>query len=147
MQRNRWILTIAVGLISWCSLADATTDGVIGKWKTIDDTTGKPRSIVQLYLENNKLFGRVVDLFPNPERKDPNPTCKKCEGERADQPIRGMIIVEGLVAEDGRWRNGSILDPENGKEYKCEIWRDGDELRVRGYLLMLYRTQRWLPAS
>ena len=37
--------------------------GVIGKWKTIDDETGKDKSIVELYMKDGKLCGKIIKIF------------------------------------------------------------------------------------
>ncbi|MCH9670503.1 MAG: DUF2147 domain-containing protein [Gammaproteobacteria bacterium] len=143
-MRLSWHLRFA-GALMLCAApwAMATTEGVVGKWKTIDDETNKPRSIVNLYEQNGRLYGQIMEIFRRPEETDPDPLCDKCPGERANQPIKGMIIVTGLEKGETRWQNGKILDPNNGKEYTAEIWREGDTLQVRGYLLMFYRTQTW----
>jgi len=45
------------------------------------------------------------------------------------------------------WEDGDILDPENGKVYRCKVWVEQGNLMVRGYIAFLYRTQKWLPAK
>jgi hypothetical protein len=37
---------------------DASADSPVGRWKTIDDVTGKPKSVVLIWEENGKLFGQ-----------------------------------------------------------------------------------------
>ena len=41
------------------------------------------------------------------------------------------------------WSGGKILDPGNGKIYRCKIWLKDGELKVRGYFGPFYRTQTW----
>ncbi|HLP04362.1 MAG TPA: hypothetical protein VK152_02935, partial [Paludibacter sp.] len=51
-------------------------DKIIGKWKTIDDKDGSPKSIVYIFkAANGKYYGKVEKLF-----KDPSKTCTECEG-------------------------------------------------------------------
>ena len=116
---------------------------VLGKWKTIDDKTGNPRSIVTIYEEGGKLFGNITELI---DPDEPNPVCDECKDERKGQPILGLQIIRNLVKDGKAYAKGKILDPENGKEYKCKIWIDPentDKLNVRGYIAFLYRTQVW----
>ena len=57
-----------------------------------------------------------------------------------------MIIIKGLSKEDAEYTNGKILDPKNGKLYKCYITLETkDKLKVRGYIgISLFgRTQYW----
>ena len=68
----------------------------VGKWKTIDDETGKPKSVVILWEENGILYGKIERLFRTPEEEQ-NPLCDECKGENKDKPIIGMTILEGLT--------------------------------------------------
>lgn len=133
-----FLLLIAVG--SQAAFAQSP----IGFWQTIDDNTNEPRSIVEIYEKDGKVEGRIVKLI-NPE--EPNPMCDKCEDERKGQPIEGMVIIEELKQDGSEWAGGHILDPENGKTYRCRIWVEEGTLRVRGYLAIFRRTQTWLPAE
>lgn len=126
-------------------LADDSTP--VGKWKTIDDASGKPKSIVAIWEEGGKLYGKV-DTLLDPKPDDPNPVCKKCDDERKDKPILGMQILWGLTRDGEKWSGGKILDPDNGKSYRCilTLTDGGKKLQVRGFIGMalLGRTQTWL---
>ncbi len=47
----------------------AQSNSVIGKWKTIDDETGKPKSIVEIYERSGKIYGKVVDILDAEKKK------------------------------------------------------------------------------
>lgn len=116
---------------------------VTGKWKTIDDETGKAKSIVEIYESNGKLYGKVVEIL-NPAKK--NAKCDKCEGADKGKPVEGLVIIKGLSKDGSEWTDGDILDPTKGKLYSCTLKLDGkDKLKVRGYLgvSLLGRTQYW----
>jgi uncharacterized protein (DUF2147 family) len=118
----------------------AWSSSVVGFWQTIDDETEKPKSIVQLYEKDGKVFGKVTDLITKPD----DSVCKKCKGDLKGQPIVGMDIVTGLSAKDDAFQGGEILDPAKGKIYDAKIWLENDDtLKVRGYLGIFYRTQTW----
>ncbi|PLX07465.1 MAG: DUF2147 domain-containing protein [Marinilabiliales bacterium] len=114
----------------------------VGIWKTIDDETNKPKSYVELYIKNGKLYGKVVKLLNNDEE---NPLCEECEGNLHNQPIIGMQIVNGLTKRKSDWyKKLGILDPANGKVYDCKMWlEDENTLNVRGFMGPFYRTQTW----
>jgi uncharacterized protein (DUF2147 family) len=117
---------------------------VIGKWKTIDDHTGKPKSIVEIFEKNQKIYGRVIEIF-DPKRR--NSVCQNCEGEDANKPINGLIIIKGLIKDGDEYNEGKILDPENGKLYNCYITLETpDKLKVRGFvgISLIGRTQYWI---
>ncbi len=114
----------------------------VGTWKTIDDNTGQPKSNVEIYEADGKLFGKVTKLLQH----SPDRTCEKCPGERKGRKVMGMVILENMAAKKGMWKGGRILDPENGKWYTCELWlKEGDpnQLQLRGYVAFFYRTQTW----
>jgi uncharacterized protein (DUF2147 family) len=116
---------------------------VIGKWKTMDDDTGKPKSIVEIYESGGKIYGKVVEIL---DKEHKNSVCNKCSGADKNKPILGMVVVRGLSKKGDDYRNGQILDPQNGKLYKSIIALDGnDKLKVRGYIgvSLLGRTQVW----
>jgi len=122
-------------------------DSIVGKWKTVDDKTGKMQSDVQLYEQGGRLFGKITALA-EPLGPDGKPKiCIKCSGADKDAPIIGLVIIKDLGASGDRYKGGTILDPEDGKVYKAEIWVEDDKLKVRGYIGPFYRTQTWLRAS
>lgn len=118
----------------------------VGKWRSIDDNTGKERSIIVITEENGELKGTVEKIFTQPG-DDPTHICKLCNGDRKDKPIVGMNIMWGLKKYDDTWSGGEILDPKNGKTYKCKLSLEdgGKKLKVRGYIgiSLIGRTQTW----
>ena len=119
---------------------------ITGKWKTIDDATGKPRSVVEIFERGGQYFGRVISIFPRPG-KDPDPICTACDpsDKRYKMKVKGMEIVRNLKKDGDEFSGGDILDPEIGKIYRCKIWVEDNTLQVRGYLGPFFRTQTWLP--
>jgi uncharacterized protein (DUF2147 family) len=119
----------------------------VGRWKTIDDLTGKAKSVVLIWEEGGKLFGRIQKLV-DPDPKDPNPTCDGCAGAQKGKPVLGMQILWDLQRDGNGWSGGTILDPATGKTYKCllSVEDGGTKLKVRGFigLSFLGRTQYWL---
>lgn len=120
---------------------------IVGKWKTIDDETGKPRSVVEIFEKEGKYYGKIVKLFRGPGEEQ-DPICEKCPGDRKNQKIIGMEIITAMKydAGDKEYEDGEILDPESGSVYDCKLWlSEAGHLKVRGYIMFLYRTQTWLP--
>ncbi len=116
---------------------------VTGKWKTIDDETGKAKSVVEIYKQNGKIYGKVVEIV-DPAKRDA--TCKECPGSDKGKPIMGLIILKDLKKDGKEYNGGTIMDPNNGKVYKSYIELDGaNTLKVRGYIgfSLLGRTQTW----
>jgi uncharacterized protein (DUF2147 family) len=119
----------------------SNAQSIIGEWKTIDDETGKEKSIVEIYKKGDKYFGKVVDIL-DPSKKKNN--CTKCTDSRKNEPILGMEILKDLEEDDDEFEDGTILDPNNGKIYDCKIWLENkNTLNVRGYIMFFFRTQEW----
>lgn len=116
-----------------------------GRWRTIDDSTGETKSIVEIYgAADGTLEGRVLEVLRSDQ--GPHPICKECPADRKDQPIEGMVIIWGMKAKGDQWGGGHILDPKNGKTYKCKLSLSKDDrLEVRGFIgvPVLGRTQIW----
>lgn len=121
---------------------------IVGKWKTIDDETGKAKSVVEIYKGTDGLYyGKIIKLFPEPG-EDPNPKCTKCSGNLYNKPIIGMVIINKMKKKGNNlWDDGTILDPGNGNTYDCKMWIEKGNLQVRGYLgfSIFGRSQTWLP--
>lgn len=116
----------------------------VGAWRTVDDKTGKPRSIVRIYEENGRIFGRV-EASLNPQTA--GRVCDQCKDERKGQPIVGMVIIRGIRKAGDEFGGGDILDPDNGTVYRCKmrLLENGKKLLVRGYIgiSLLGRSQTW----
>lgn len=138
-------LLLALFLISITSFGQLT---VLGKWKTIDDNTGEEKSIVEIFEKGGQVFGKITKLYVA-KGEDPDPICDECdeEDDRFKKKILGMEIIRNMKKTVDELSEGTILDPENGKIYRCKIWVEGKELKVRGYLGPFYRTQTWLPVK
>ncbi len=119
------------------------SQSVLGRWKTVDDETKKEKGIVEVYEKEGKIYGKIVEIL---EPQNRNKKCVLCEGSDKDKPILGIVFIKGLTKEGSEYNGGEILDPKNGKLYKCYITLvSKDKLKVRGYLgISLFgRTQYW----
>ncbi|GLQ94137.1 DUF2147 domain-containing protein [Dyella acidisoli] len=136
---------IAACLLLGSAVAWAANDTPVGTWRQVDDVTGKPKSIIQITDNNGKLEGKVMQVLLSDD--GPHPICKKCDGDRKDQPIEGMVIMWGVKKDDDVWDGGKILDPKNGKVYsvKLSLTEGGNKLDVHGYIgiSLLGRSQVW----
>ena len=119
----------------------------VGKWKTVDEKSGKVTAEVEVYEQSGKLFGKIITLTdPNDKQGKPK-TCIACTGTDKDKPIVGLVILRDLSPSGDRYKAGTILDPEDGKVYTAEIWVEDGKLMVRGYAGFLYKTRTWLKGS
>ena len=111
----------------------------VGVWMTIDDETGKARSLVRIWEHDGKLYGRITKLLENP-----GAICQRCEGAWKDQPIEGMTIVWDMEPDGDAWAGGRVFDPEKAKSYRATFELVGeDRLEVRGHVGPFSRKQVW----
>jgi uncharacterized protein (DUF2147 family) len=140
---------IALGAVLMLSAASAFADlsTPVGQWKTIDDASGEAKAVIQISASGDgQLSGKIVRGIGR--LNDPERRCTACTGDRKDQLLKGMTIIEGMRQDGDEWSGGQILDPSNGKFYKCKMTLEdgGQKLVVRGYIgvSLLGRSQTWL---
>ncbi len=142
MNRKLLIFTI---LVFAASTAFAQ-NSIFGKWKSVDDETGEEKSIVEIFKKNGKAYGKIIKILGEEHQ---NVTCDKCDDDdpRKDKRVIGMEIIKALEWDDDEWDGGTILDPEDGKVYKCKMWVKNGNLILRGYIgfSLIGRSQTWLP--
>jgi uncharacterized protein (DUF2147 family) len=115
----------------------------VGHWQIVNGD-GTPGGKAETYLENGKLFGKVTEVRPG---RTPHDVCDKCSGEYKNQLILGMVFMRNFHPEGDDWVDGTVVDPENGKEYKGKIWAVGkDSLHMRGFVgfSLFGRTETWV---
>jgi uncharacterized protein (DUF2147 family) len=145
-MRN-YILGLLILLFSTTTFA--ATLSPIGQWKTVDDVSGRVKSIVEIYeAPDHTLAGRILKTFPEPG-VTPLTVCSACSGELHNQPIIGLTILTGLQPEhENTWGDGRIVEPRTGNVYHCTIKLidGGSKLVIRGYILFQWmgRSQTWL---
>lgn len=144
-------LLIVAAVAALASMSAMAANSPVGLWKSIDDNTGKVRSLVRIKQVNGEYQGTIEKLFRTPDQ-DQNPKCDKCTDARKDKPIIGMTILTGLKADgDDEYVDGQIVDPENGKVYssKVTVDEDGKKLELRGFIgiSLIGRSQTWVRAD
>jgi uncharacterized protein (DUF2147 family) len=140
------LLLSALGLGALCFVSLVHGATPVGLWKTIDDETGEERSYIRIIAVGDSIEGSVEDIIPLPG-DDPEQICTKCEGALKNEPVIGMRIMWGFEGAEASWKKGYIMDPNNGKTYRCKlvVEDDNQSMRVRGYsgVSLLGRTQIW----
>jgi len=124
------LLMMAFAVIS----LTAYSQDIFGTWIT-ESGDGN----VEIYENNGKIYGKIVWLEKGPDTKDThNPDAKL-----RDRKLIGVNLLSGLTKKGDKYEGGKIYDPKSGKTYKCAIWLDGKELKVRGILGIFHSTQTW----
>lgn len=134
-------LSVLCGLLLLTTAQAADPHSPVGQWKTIDDKSGKPKSIVQITEDNGILTGKIVELLEGAAEK----TCSKCEGNLQDKPLVGMRILWDLKKDGDEWIEGKIFNPADGGTYtsKAKLSSDGKTLEVTGKWMFFSKQQQW----
>jgi len=116
-----------------------------GLWQTISDVDGKAKAHIRIREVQGEYLG-VIEKILNPAKQGER--CEDCPGERHNQLVLGLTIIDGVHRDGDTFRGGHILDPDNGKLYSVKLTPidEGRRLEVRGYLgfSLLGRTQTWI---
>ena len=117
----------------------------IGKWKTLDDKTGKAMTITEVYeTKNGTLAAKIVENLGLPA------TCADCSDEHKGKPMVGIVTLWNLKAnKDGTWA-GSGYKPSEDREFKAKsvkLIEGGKKLEVKGCVSIICRTATWVRAS
>jgi uncharacterized protein (DUF2147 family) len=134
------IILIIILFTTTISLSSQT---IFGKWNSKNDDTGEIDSIIEVYMKEGKAFAKIVEIK---DTRRQSAVCDLCTGKNKDKPILGLNILTGLEKDEDEWSGGKILDPRNGKIYKCYIQLEGsNKLKIRGYigLAFLGKTAFW----
>jgi len=142
--QSRFCVALFIAGVSTAALADSMSP--VGDWKTIDDETNKPKSVVRISEKDGVISGAVEKIF-DPAKQ--NSKCDECADDdpRKGKPVIGMTILTGLKkAGENVYDGGEVLDPNNGKVYnaKVTVIDGGKKLEMRGSILFFGRTQTWL---
>lgn len=139
-------IAIAIVIFAAAGAAAGQSSTPVGLWKTVNEK-GEPEGLVRIIEVAGELRGTVEKVY-SPPAPDPRPRCVPCTGELKDKPVIGLQILRGLRWDGSEYSGGEILDPNNGKFYRClmRVVDGGRKLEVRGYIgiSLLGRTQVWL---
>lgn len=142
MRKTPWALLVPMLAIA---AAASAADPVDGRWRTLDDETGKPMSIVEVSTAGGTLNAKVVETL-----NEPNAKCTQCSGADKNKPVVGMRVLWDLKQQDGVWGGGSGFKPSTGDSFKAKSVKpsaDGRTLEVTGCKLMFCRTAKWERAT
>lgn len=155
------IMTVLASLILFGTLCFAA-DPAEGYWVSVDEKTNEETAGWKIWQEGGKLYGKILSLAGKPQ--DEMTTGGK--GKSYDNFMNGVDVgtlrTVGTTwiwdlsnKENGKWANGYIIDPGDGKRYKCRITfhkADGkkyktDTLEMRGEVGPFGRSQFWKTST
>lgn len=105
-------------------------DPAEGFWISVDEKTNTDTAGWQIWQEGSRLYGKILSVADKPQD-------------------------EKATGGEGKWANGYIIAPSDGKRYKCRITfhkadgkkYKGDTLEMRGEVGPFGRSQFWKKAT
>ena len=117
--------------------AEHEASDIAGVWETASG------GYVQLYEDGGQWKGDIVGSADGKHRTDEN----NPDESKRERPLLGVTLLNGLdYVGDGKYENGTIYDPNNGKTYKAKATQTGpDTLEARGYIgiSLIGRSETW----
>lgn len=138
MKKTLFILLFLITTFS------INAQSIFGIWENRDEETNEIDSLIEVYEKGGKAYAKIIEITDVKKR---GTLCNLCTGKNKDKPILGMNILTGLKKDEDEWSDGKIVDPKNGKEYKCYITlENNNKLKIRGYIgfAVFGRTAYWV---
>ena len=138
-------IILAAALASLAFSASAQ-NSPIGKWKTLDDKTGKVMTVSEIYeTKNGTLAAKIVEAVGVPA------TCTTCSGANKNKPMVGIVTLWDLKAnKDGSWGGGKGYKPSEDRNFNAKSMKlvdGGKKLEIRGCVSIICRNATWVRAN
>jgi uncharacterized protein (DUF2147 family) len=133
---KRTILLLSMLLTGFICQAQYSSESVLGDW-----LSEKKDAKIQLYEQDDKVFGKIIWVQTPDAKDDNNPDI-----ELRKKPLIGLVMLSDFeINGQDSWTGGKIYDPESGKTYSCNMKQKGKSLQLHGYvgLPMFGRTSVW----
>ena len=135
-------ITLLIAMTSGFVVSAQKADAILGQW-----VNPNGQDHILIYKKGNKYFGKLDWIkFPNDEQGKPKTDKNNPDQALQSRPDLGLELLKDFTfGGDDVWDDGTIYDPKNGKTYSCKMTIDGNNLKIRGYVLfsLFGRTEVW----
>lgn len=143
-MKRLMMIAAATMLASAAAGTVQAADGVFGTWWTGDKDS--KIEIAPCGDNGKSACGTIVWLAePNDENGKPKHDVNNEDEALQSRPILGLPLIQGFSQEGpGKWEDGSIYDPRDGKTYSSNMELQGDgTLKVEGCILFFCKGVTW----
>ncbi|MFS8136823.1 MAG: DUF2147 domain-containing protein [Thermomonas sp.] len=139
------IITVALASIAFTASAQTHTSA-IGKWKTLDDKSGKPMTITEVYeAKNGTLAAKITENLGLPA------VCDECSGANKGKPFVGIVTVWNMKAnKDGTWGGGNGYKPSEDMNFTARSMKlidGGNKMEIKGCKAIFCKTATWVRVN
>jgi uncharacterized protein (DUF2147 family) len=135
-------ITLLIALTSGLVVSAQKADAILGQWA---NPNGQDHILI--YKKGNKYFGKLDWIkFPNDEQGNPKTDKNNPDKALQSRPDLGLELLKDFTFDgDDVWDDGTIYDPKSGKTYSCKMTVEGNNLKIRGYVLfsLFGRSEVW----
>ena len=154
MKKTLMVILVCTAVATFPLAADP----VEGYWLSVDEKTSRVTAGWIIYQEGGKLYGKPLSMADYPSTT----LAVRCRDSYEGFPLPGRVNqmpaigtpwIFGLTStRTGEWSGGHVINPEDGRMYRCRITfraADGrryrtDVLEMRGEIgLGIGRSQFW----
>lgn len=144
-MRNMLLIAVLASL-SFAATAQDHHASPVGKWKTLDDKSGKAMTISEIYeAKNGTLAAKITENLGMPA------SCEECSGQYKGKPYVGIVTLWNLKAQpDGTWGGGNGYKPSEDRNFTAKSVKlidGGKKLEVKGCVAFICRTATWVRAD
>lgn len=152
-MKKIYLLTFFVSLI-FLSCGNTHPGSITGLWQCSESNSKPPQGLVVIYRYHGRYYGRMLATYDNKGRIKDSILEKneKAPGVIGNPPYCGMDFIYNLHRHGTKKGGnpvfiGKILNPEKGKVYTVKVWRENNDLVVRGELFFMGKNIYWTPAT
>ena len=83
---------------------------------------------IEIYKSEGRYFCKTIwTQVRGIDTLNPDP-------KKQTQSLLGLVFLTDFVYENGKYVDGEIYDPQNGKIYSCKMWLEAGNLKARCYI-------------
>jgi len=132
MTIAKWALPIAAAT-AFATPAHAAPASITGNWKTDDG-----KSIIQFYKCGANMCGKI-SKFLVPEPAGGARDTENSDKAKQSRRLLGLRIFWNLTAAGSKFK-GKGYSPEDGRYFNAQVWRSGENLKVKGCVVVFCQT-------
>lgn len=121
-----------------------------GYWKTIDDSSKQTTGIIAVYEFEEKMYGRIIVQYDEEDGTLIDTLYEPTvyiDGNEKNSKVCESDLFWNLEQKGSEWVKGSLIDPRNGKTFKCKLFQKSYTIILKGIVGIFSGNQVLYPAE